>query len=797
MTDSDSKNEKELLKLAEKISDAVDDEQADSEITDDDIYSAALKKIKKASQVIRQASELDEVVMQKGAHWAGLKIIEKIGQGGIGEVYKAFDPDLDCDVAVKFLKRKSRVYISQKQFLDEARNMAKVRHPHVLAIHGATVENNLAGYWCDYLDGEILSDKLSAQQLEWSQILDYAKQLAEALQQIHVNQLVHGDIKALNVMVQPNRGVILLDFGSSKKSNLSDKSESLVQASPLAMAPEQFEGQAANTASDVFSMGVLFWHMSTGQHPLREQDFAQLKMQISTLHQRVSEVIGTRDWRHLIGKMVHPDIKQRPDIAEVLERLEDLKQKPLKRAKRVAVASLLFLAAGITTVALVSDYKTRQANHEAMALNTLLSDILLKSSPIEAGKDVLLVDVLSDAEDKLMNNDEISEQQKYSSLLQLVKTYRQQGKYEQSLLLSSSLLSQDNLTNSMKMDLLVQKAAALNDNRDYEAAEALLAEAVTIPVVTDDDKTLKISTMINLIRIYNESYRLEKVPDLINEVKSVWKGSSQKLAALANIYLIEGNYYEIMEQFDRAFELYQLSVENFAAHYGPQNIDVMIAKGAAATVLTYQDSTRVKGVEMLQVVVTEMTEFLGADHSSALIARFNLADSYSQLGEPEKAIMTIEPYLPDVYQAFGEEGGMTMHFEHAMAAFYADSGRFDVAEQKVNKVIDIQQRKHGVNSAQVLESQYHLLMLKIQAKQLVQAEQLAHVLMTTIAEHQPDASRLSLNVEQELIWIGHLNGTDVTAEMQDLIDRKTAQFGAEDPSTLSALSYQKEMSSTP
>ncbi len=785
--------DKAWLELAEKLSDAVDDAQLDLNIEANEGLAAALNKINQVSQRIRTVSELDEVVMQQGEQWAGLEIIEKIGQGGIGEVYKAFDPDLNCDVAVKFLRRKSRIYVSQEQFLSEARNMAKVRHPHVLAIHGATVADDLAGYWCDYLDGSLLSHQLHQQQLPWAEVLVYAKQLAAALQQIHVNRLVHGDIKALNVMIQPNRGVILLDFGSSRSHELAATPEPWVQASPAAMAPEQFQGEAASRASDVYALGLLFWHMSTGQHPLQNATADSLADEVAALPQQLGAVPGNQGWRQLLRGMLHPDPNQRPTANRVLAQLDELQQKPLKRAKRVAVGSVLALAFGVTAFALISDYKTRQANQETMALNTLLSDILLKSSPIEAGKDVLLVDVLAEAEAKLMSNTAISEQQKFSSLLQLVKTYRQQAKYDQSLQLSTWLLAQDGLTDSMRLDLLVQKASALNDNREYDAAEALLAEAITIPAVTEDDRTLKISTMINLIRIYNESYRLEQVPELITEVKAVWQASSQKLAALANIYLIEGNYYEIMEQFDRAFELYQLSVENFTAYYGPKNIDVMIARGAAATVLTYQDATRNQGAQMLQGVVADMTGFLGADHSSALIARYNLADSYAQLGQHEKAIATIEPYLKDVYRAFGEEGGMTMHFENAMAAFYADNGQFVVAEQKVAKVIDIQQRKHGQFSTQALQAQHHMLMLKIQGEQLQEAQQLGAELQAAIVTHQPEAHRLRLDLAQQIIWVKHLQGQDVSSQMQDLIEHKTAQFGADDPSTLSALNYQQQM----
>ncbi len=788
--------EEDFLKKAKKIVDGdernIDDDNQLSGKPKDIIE--ALNQINLISSNIRRQSNQQTPQMENGDSWSHLKIIKKIGQGGIGEVYSAYDPVLNRTVAVKFLNKKSQLYVKEQQFLDEARHMAAVRNPHVLAIHGATTDNGIAGYWSDYLDGQLLSDLIVSEKLSWKHQLEYAMQLCQAVKAIHKNHLVHGDIKAINVMIQPQRGAILLDFGSSRKNDFQISKSYIEQASPMAMAPEQFSGKTATQATDIFSLGLVFWQLCAHNHPLQSMNLKEIEQKINQLPTYKHHLVGSRTWKKLLLSMVNSNPELRPSVTEVESKLLKIQRAPIRKAKYSALGSFVALAIGITTISSYSNYKTNQAQKETQAMNTLLSDILMKSSPIKDGKDVLLIDVLNDAESTLIENSEISQQQKNQSLLELVKTYRHQGKHQLSIDLATKLLNSSQLSDSLKMELLMQKSAGLIENRNYEESEDLLLEAIQIKAITDKDATIKISALMTLVRTYNESYQLEKVLPLINVAKSLWRQSTKKEAALANIYLVEGNYYEIKEQYQKAYSKYQLSIENFVKYYGEKNLDVMIAEGAAATVLTYDESTLELGIEKLENVVVKMTEFLGGDHSSTLIARINLASSYNQTGNPAKAIDSIVPYMPQVIQAYGETGGMTLAFKKEIANFYKSNQDSKAAINELNEIIVIQTDKHGSDSPLTLKAQLNLVNYFTETYQLPDAHKLVDLIHQRAKTSLPLNHRVTLDIQQQKIWILHLlNDHSAKPMMTALIEVMIKTLGADDPTTLSAHKHLEQM----
>jgi serine/threonine protein kinase len=791
-----SSDEQNILKIAAKISDGsanIDMLQNLSAKDTNQLYKA-LEKINHVSKIIRKQSQQTQNTIKENETWAHLQIHEKIGEGGIGKVYRGHDLALNCDVAVKFLKKTSQLYISSDKFLQEARNMAKVRHPHVLAIHGAIIDKGVAGYWSDYLDGPLLSDALLKQSFTSKQQLIIAQELSSALLQIHKNKLAHGDIKPQNVILQPHRGAILLDFGSSRKQEVNKSSQKLLHASPLAMAPEQFDGKLPNQGSDIFSLGLLFWNIDTTKHPHDGKDIEEIKQQTNSLQNKGKLLKGNKEWKKLILSMVARNPQNRPSIQHVIKKLSDIEQKPTKRAKKVAYGALMALAIGISSISFYSSYKTKQANAQTQVLNKVLMDILLKSSPIDAGKDILLIDVLSDAEKTLFENKFISPTQKVFYLTQLVKTYRRQGKAEKAIKLASKLLAVPNLPDSIKLDLLVQKSAALNENKNYQEAEELLLQAIKIKPLNKHDVDVLVSALITLIHTYNESYQLEKVSALLKQAKNIVKNGTGEKPYSANLALVEGNYWEIMDKIPKAFEFYQQAVYGFIQHYGEKNLDVLIAKGAAATVLTYHDESREKGAIMLQKVVAEMTSFLGAEHSSTLIARINLADSYAQLNNPQKALDTIVPYLPNVYQTYGIHGGMTLTFKNMIAGYYLQAEQAQKAENILNDIISIQDKKHGSESEQALQARLNKVLMLQKIKRYDKAEIILSAINTTAHQVLASEDRLFLDIQEYVLWNLFKQGDSIAViTMQELLKKKEKLFGKEDPSTISTFKHWQQM----
>ena len=202
--------------------------------------------------------------------WGRLNLIERIGRGSFGEVYRAWDTKLDRQVALKLLHaRDSQAGAAASRILAEARLLARVRHPNVVTVFDADEIDGCVGLWMEFIDGhnleEILREKKS---LEVSEVARIALDLCRALDAVHKAGLIHRDIKCQNLMRADDGRLVLMDFGTGRE--LSEQTESAIDAAgtPLYLAPEIFRGQPATTRSDLYSAGVVLFHLLTGTYPV-------------------------------------------------------------------------------------------------------------------------------------------------------------------------------------------------------------------------------------------------------------------------------------------------------------------------------------------------------------------------------------------------------------------------------------------------------------------------------------------------------------------------------------------------
>ena len=723
----------DIFTLAEKINDGIHSNNDVINIKPNLPHNiqSALSQINKITKNIREFSGNSKVLMDKGDQWAHLKIIKKIGQGGIGEVYCAHDPILDSNVAVKFLNRKSQLYISQEQFLQEARNMVNVRHPHVLAIHGATVDKGIAGFWGDYLDGQLLQDCLDKKSLEWERQLTYAMQLCQAVKAIHNNHLVHGDIKALNVMIQPDRGIILLDFGSSRQDRSKPYNNHIHQASPISMAPEQFADMKCTQLTDIYALGLLFWHLNTSSHPLINSEYNDIEQQIKSLPIKRSQLNGPRQWQRLILSMVAQNPAQRPDIYAVEKTLYTLSQKPIKRAKKLAMASALTLAVGISIISMYSNYKTQQANQETRALNQILTDVLVKSSPPGEVKGILTVDVLSDVEQMLLNNQVISTKQKHESLLQLVNTYYLQNKKDKLLKLSTVLLKDSKISDSMRLELLVKKSNTTSQINNIKQTEKLLLQAIKIQAKSQKDIQLQLTAYINLVHLNNKQELHTTTPLLIKKLKLLWEKGDRKPDILAQIHLLEGNHYEIRNNHMSAHKEYQLATDVLQKHYSAKNQKVLIAKGAAAAALTLNNTTFVQGTKSLDHVVQSMIQVLGRNHSTTLAARIYLANIFESKGLIMQATNQLINNIPDFHEHYGYNSKKTLYFDLRILNYHLMLNKHEIAKRWFDSMYKNAYLSMDNESATIIRNKIHPLQKAIHQEQFATAKDIIQSALST------------------------------------------------------------------
>jgi serine/threonine protein kinase/tetratricopeptide (TPR) repeat protein len=199
------------------------------------------------------------------ACWGSLELRREIGSGHFGTVYVAWDPDLERQVALKLLRDSDRT----AAVIQEGRMLARVRHPNVVTVFGVNQHAGVLGLWMEWIDGITLKETLSAHGVfNPREAALIGIDLCRAVAAVHRAGLLHRDIKSQNVMREAATGrLVLMDFGAGKVRSEHSPPWRMV-GTPLYMAPEVLAGEPPTIASDIYSVGVLLFHLLTARHPV-------------------------------------------------------------------------------------------------------------------------------------------------------------------------------------------------------------------------------------------------------------------------------------------------------------------------------------------------------------------------------------------------------------------------------------------------------------------------------------------------------------------------------------------------
>jgi serine/threonine protein kinase len=213
------------------------------------------------------------------------RIVEKIGAGGMGEVYRARDQHLARDVAIKVLPPGTLIdEHARKRFRNEAFSLSKLNHPNIATIHDFDTQQGVDFLVMEYIPGITLSEKVAAGPLPEKEVLRLGVQLAEGLAAAHEHGVVHRDLKPGNLQITSDARLKFLDFGLARLRlpvTASATTESLSETHAMAgtlpyMAPEQLLGAEIDARTDIHAAGSVLYEMATGQRPFGKLEHAQL-----------------------------------------------------------------------------------------------------------------------------------------------------------------------------------------------------------------------------------------------------------------------------------------------------------------------------------------------------------------------------------------------------------------------------------------------------------------------------------------------------------------------------------------
>ncbi len=239
----------------------------------------ALRDIARIADFNRTLQRAESAAGPMPERWGDLFLMEHVRSGASADVYRAWDPSLRRDVALKLL----RAPRGDSDGVDEARASARIRHPGVVTVFGAAEHDGRHGVWMEFVRGETLAERIErAGPLDALEVARIGAALAEALNAVHADGLVHGDVKPANVILEPGGRVVLTDFGLGHPWTRERRGAFNVSGTPLFLSPERLEGEPATPRSDQYALGVTLWFAATARYPYEAATFEQLNAAVAS-----------------------------------------------------------------------------------------------------------------------------------------------------------------------------------------------------------------------------------------------------------------------------------------------------------------------------------------------------------------------------------------------------------------------------------------------------------------------------------------------------------------------------------
>ncbi|MGD8983760.1 MAG: serine/threonine-protein kinase [Desulfobacteraceae bacterium] len=294
----------------------------------------------------REVSILADASEESRSRVGRFDILEELGKGSMGQVYKALDPKINRLLAIKTIRfsdefEEDLIQEIKERFFREAEIAGQLSHPSIVTIYDVGEDRDLTYMAMEFLEGENLEKYIFKENLlPFTKILDVIAEVAEALDFAHRADVIHRDIKPANIMLLRNGGVKVTDFGIAKAISSSRTKTGVILGTPNYMSPEQIMGQKMDLRSDIFSLGVLFFQLLTGELPFHGENLSSLLYQITQVRHpslRSYNPKIPRVCEQILNKALAKDPKDRFSNAEEMERIIRLLISKIEALKRTRI----------------------------------------------------------------------------------------------------------------------------------------------------------------------------------------------------------------------------------------------------------------------------------------------------------------------------------------------------------------------------------------------------------------------------------------------------------------------------
>jgi len=694
------------------------------------------------------------------------RLEERLGSGGMGDVYLGYDETLERRVALKCINADNRLDEEAKgRFLREAKVLSQLGHPDICQIYDY-IEGEEADYLVlELISGSKLGDYMAEKKPTLRQKLLLAKRIANVLAVAHEKGIVHRDLKPDNVLLSEDGGVKVLDFGlarqlnvleqevkagrdsSARKSASTDRTVALGSAGTNLttvglimgtlgyMSPEQARGEDVSPSSDMYSFGIMLEEMVAGGSSYDKALSFETLLKKNQLGDRRRVKIEDSDVESLIEELTALEPNARLTAREASQRISFILEKPARKRKRVLVAAVMAILAAFAVTATVFWIKAvkaeRKAVEEAEAAKQV-SDFLVGlfevSDPSEArGNEITAKEVLHKGVEKI--DEELKDQPVVQSRLMMTmgSVYTKLGLYKEALpLLEKSLALREAHFGKESPEVaesLSDAASLIEIDGKYAEAFALNKRALDIRIKKfgpESDKTA--ASLNNMGELLAKQNKWEESEEFFRRsllIREKLHGSNHPdiatvLNNMANLYSRKGNLEEAEKHYKRALDIWTLN-------YGPVHPDVALCLNNLAQ--TYKKKGKLDEAETYykRSLETKVTLY-GNEHPSVATTLNNLGALYFSQKKYDEAfdywtrsmaIMTrkFDPNSPSLGLAYNN-----------LALVYKAKKEYGKAVENYTRALAVLEKGYGPDSTEVAKTLNNLAALQVALKEYPSAE---------------------------------------------------------------------------